>query len=189
MLIFIKSVKLGMSTTVSAAGIFCSIQLSTPVHVPSLQQHTAEQLLERWCETSRPWNRRCWCDEEGLCVFQILHWSICIRPLLLCNLVPDLSVDPQGSGEGEAGSGAGNPAAQRAGDGVNDALQLGHFFQARGAEGVVAVENPRDPVAAWIFIAAHNTLQLLIWEHGDFSTEWKSPGFIRSLIAGSRLLC
>lgn len=68
--------------------------------------------------------------------------------LLLRNLVPDLRVDPQGCRQGQAGSGAGNPAAQRAGDAADHPLLLGHFLQAGGTEGVVAVEDPRDPVAA-----------------------------------------
>lgn len=66
----------------------------------------------------------------------------------LRNLVPYLRVDPQRPGQGQAGSGAGDPAAQRAGDAADDPLQPGQFLQAGGAEGVVAVEDPWDPVAA-----------------------------------------
>lgn len=68
--------------------------------------------------------------------------------LLLCDLVPDFRVDPQGAGQGEAGPGAGNPAAQGAGDAADDTLDLAHSLQAGCAEGVVAVEDPGDPVAA-----------------------------------------
>lgn len=64
------------------------------------------------------------------------------------NLVPDFCVDPQSPWQSQAGSGAGNPTTERAGDGVDGTLQLGHSLQTRGAEGVVAVEDPRYPVAA-----------------------------------------
>lgn len=99
----------------------------------------------------------------GLCVIlQILP------PLLfLCNLVPDPSVDPQGPGQGQAGSGAGDPAAQRAGDAADDTVRLAHFLEAACAEGVVAMEDPRDPVAAGVFAVAHCALELFVYEHGE----------------------
>ena len=81
-------------------------------------------------------------------------------------MVPDLRVDPQGPGQGQADRGAGNPAAQRAGDAADAPIQFGHFLQAGGAEGVAAVEDPRDPVAAGVIVAAHDTLELFGDEHG-----------------------
>lgn len=118
-------------------------------------------------------------DNKVLCVIHSLHWIILLYFLLLCNLVPDLCVDPQGPGQGEAGSGAGNPAAQWAAHGVEDALQLGHFLQARGAECVLAVEDTRNPVSAWVLVTAYNALELFNGEHGDFSRggsqEMRSP--------------
>lgn len=183
---------------------------SPAVHVVALQQHAAEQLLQRGHEPGLSWSRseeakrgiclvsglhawsrwndpavnytrtcsnktpfsgiysQCWLDELRLWVFQILHWPILPSlPLLLCNLVPDLRVDPQGPGQGEAGPGAGDPAAQRAGHGADDAVHLAELLQARSAEGVVAVQEPRDPVAARVLVAAHDTLQLLVDEHDE----------------------
>lgn len=91
------------------------------------------------------------------------------RLFLFCNLVPDLSVDPQGSRQGEVGLGAGDPAAHWAGDGADDTLQFGQFLQAGRAERVVAVEHAWDPVSAGVLIAAHDALELFTDEHGDFS--------------------
>lgn len=87
--------------------------------------------------------------EPFLWIFEILQRSVPpLLHLLLCDPVPDFRVDPQGAGQGEAGPGAGNPAAQGAGDAADDTLDLAHSLQAGCAEGVAAVEDPGDPVAA-----------------------------------------
>lgn len=85
---------------------------------------------------------------------------------LLWNHIPDIRVDPQGSGQGQTGSGAGGPATQRAGHCPDDPLQLGHFLQAGGAEGVVAVKDPWDPAPARVLAAAHDALERLAHKHG-----------------------
>lgn len=89
---------------------------------------------------------------------------------LVGQLVPDLGVDPQGAGQRQAGFDAGDPAAYGAGDGVERPLQRGHFFQAGSAERVVAVEDPRDAVAAGVFAATHDALQLIGQKHDDRKT-------------------
>ena len=89
-------------------------------------------------------------------LYELLLWMFRVlqRPapplldLLLCDLVPDVRVDPQGPGQGEAGPGAGDPAAQGAGDAADDTFDLAHSLQAGCAEGVLAVEDPGEPVAA-----------------------------------------
>lgn len=103
-------------------------------------------------------------------VIQILH--ILLLLLLLYDLVPDVRVDPQGAGQGHAGPGAGNPAAEGAGHGADDTLQTGQLLQTDGAEGVVAVQDAWDPVTAGVFITTHHALQLLGYVHDD----WKSRG-------------
>lgn len=85
---------------------------------------------------------------------------------LLGDLVPDARVDPQRSGQGEADPRAGDPAAQRAAHAADDAVRLGHGLQAARAEGVLAVEHSRDPLAARVLAVAHRALQVLVVEHG-----------------------
>lgn len=92
--------------------------------------------------------------------FQLLRRFIRLPPPVLCDLVPDLGVDPQGSGQGQVGMGAGNPAAQGAGDGADDAVNPGHRLQAWGAECVVAVKDPGDAVAAGELVAADDALEV-----------------------------
>lgn len=86
---------------------------------------------------------------------------------LLGDLVPDARVDPQGARQGQVQPGAGDPAAQGAAHAADDAVRLRHLLQAAGAEGVLAVEHPRDPVAAGVLAVAHRALQLLTGEHGE----------------------
>lgn len=75
-----------------------------------------------------------------------------------CNLVPDLRVDPQGPRQGQAGPGAANPSAQGAVDIADEPFHLGYFLQAGGAECVVAVEQPWDPVAAGVLIVTNDAI-------------------------------
>lgn len=114
----------------------------------------------------------------GFCVFQILCY-ILLALQHLWNLVPDLGVDPQGPWQGQAGPGAGNPAAHGAGDGTDDTIHLAQLFQAGSAEGVFAVEDPWDPVTACVLVAAHDTLEIFIAEHGD--GEWTGTECVLSL--------
>lgn len=87
--------------------------------------------------------------------------------VVLDDLVPFLSVDPQTPRERQAGLDAGDPAAQRAGDGVDGSLQGGHLLQARGAEGVLAVEHSGDPAGARVLVVANDAFKVLAG-HGDF---------------------
>lgn len=87
--------------------------------------------------------------------------------LILRNLVPDLRVDPQGPGQSQAGASAGDPAAHRARDGADCALLRGQLLEAGGAEGVAAVQDPRDALAAGVLVAAHHALTLFIYQHDD----------------------
>lgn len=98
---------------------------------------------------------------------------LALLPLLLLYLVPDLRVDPQGSRQGEAGASAGDPAAHRARDGADGALQLGKLLEAGGAESVFAVEEPGDALAAGILITAHHALEFFIDQHGDIETRYR----------------
>lgn len=99
--------------------------------------------------------------------FQLLQRRILLH-LLFSDLVPYLGVDPQSPRHRQAGWDAGNPAAQRAGDGVEGPFRDGHFLQARGTEGVLAVKDPGDPRSAGVFIAADNAFELLAGHHCGF---------------------
>lgn len=106
-------------------------------------------------------------DELGLGVLQILLGFLLDHQVHVCDLVPDLRVDPQGARQSEAGPGAGDPAAQRAGHGADDPAHPGQLLQAHRTERVVAVEDPWDPVAARVLVAAHDTFERLVQHHGD----------------------
>lgn len=82
-------------------------------------------------------------------------------------MVPDIGVDEEESSQGQAGSGAGNPAAQRAGNAADGAVRCAYSVQAAGAEGVMAMEHPWDPVAAIVLKVTHGALKLFVYAHGD----------------------
>lgn len=126
-------------------------------------------------------------NQNLLCGRTVLHLCVFLGRVLVTvlrlvgQLVPDLSVDPQGAGQRQPGAGAGDPAAQGAGDGAERPLQDGYFFQARCAERVVAVEEPRDAVAAGVFAAADDALQILVWKHGARSQRQEDPFSTKAL--------
>lgn len=99
--------------------------------------------------------------EYFVCLVWAVQWYVPVFQRLLCDLVPNFRVDPQGTGQGQAAVGTGDPAAQWATDRTKDSPHTGQFLQAHGAESVLAVEHPRDPVAAGVHIEAHHTLQFL----------------------------
>lgn len=82
-------------------------------------------------------------------------------------MVPDVGVDEEEASQGQAGSGAGNPAAQRAGNAADGAVRGAYSVQAAGAEGVMAMEHPWDPVAAIVLKVTHGALKLFVQAHGD----------------------
>lgn len=88
--------------------------------------------------------------------------------MVLRDLVPDLRVDPQGPGQGEAGPRAGDPAAQRARDGADGSFQTRQCLETRRAERVVAVQHPRHALPAGVPVAADDALELLTGQHVEF---------------------
>ena len=105
--------------------------------------------------------------ELRLRVVQNHRWRRGLLLRLLFDVAPDVCVDVQGVGQGHVGRGARDPAAQRAGGGQHGELPPGQPLQAQDAEGVVAVEDSWDSVAAAELVEAHHTLELV--EHGGTS--------------------